>query len=162
MKRLAMILVLAISHHAQSGGGFLIESSSVGTGGDTSSARFSLTATAGQTLSGGNPRGGQLFVQDGFWSFELVPTAAFVTLGGRVSTADGRGIRNAVVTLTAPNGDQRAVLTGSFGNYRFENVSAGSTYVISVSSKRFVFSNPMLTVPAVEEVNDLDFVAADL
>lgn len=65
------------------------------------------------------------------------PTSANVAVSGSVKTANGSGIRNAVVTLTDLNGNVRRAQTGSFGYYKFDNVEAGQTYVISVSAKRF-------------------------
>jgi hypothetical protein len=40
-------------------------------------------------------------------------------------TSDGSGIRNVRVTLTAPGGQTRSALTGSFGYYGFEGVPVG-------------------------------------
>ena len=39
-----------------------------------------------------------------------------------VLTADGRGLRNATVTIIDAEGNRRTATTGSFGNYRFEDV----------------------------------------
>ncbi len=54
----------------------------------------------------------------------LAPTAANVQIGGRVMTANGRGIRNVLVTLTNANGTSRTVITGNFGYYRFAEIEA--------------------------------------
>ena len=91
-------------------------------------------------------------------SFQLivVPTvAAGVTVAGRVRTTDGTGVRNAVVTLTDSNGNTRTAQTGSFGYYRFEEVEAGQTYIVSVASKRFTFTTQVVSVS--DSITDLDF-----
>lgn len=85
------------------------------------------------------------------------PTAAGVSLSGRVLTADGRGLRNAVVVLTDRNGVSRRALSSSFGYYRFDDVQAGEMYVVSVTSKRYQFTPHVVSVT--NEITGLDFVA---
>ncbi|HMS41629.1 MAG TPA: carboxypeptidase regulatory-like domain-containing protein, partial [Pyrinomonadaceae bacterium] len=96
-------------------------------------------------------------VDIGAIEFNAPPTAALVSVGGRVSAADGRGVSNCFVYLTDSNGNVRTARTGSFGYYRFEDIEAGETYIISVTSKRFSFA------PQVVQVNDnianLDFIS---
>ena len=92
----------------------------------------------------------------------LAPTAAEVSIGGRVSTADGRGIQNAVLTLTAADGTRRVIRTGSFGYYRFDDVNAGETYILSIASKRFTFASPTILVIAADELTNIDFIARPL
>jgi hypothetical protein len=87
------------------------------------------------------------------------PTAASVAIGGRVLTANRNGINKAVVTLSDQNGGVRRTITNSFGYYRFDEVEAGQTYVLSVGSKRYVFANPSLVVSPTDDATDIDFVA---
>jgi hypothetical protein len=94
-------------------------------------------------------------VDKGAFESSIAPTAASVTIGGRV-TVQGRGLRNALVTLTDQNGNTRMAMTSSFGYYRFADVQVGGTYVINVVSKRFQFDPRILTLA--EETNDLNFV----
>ena len=77
---------------------------------------------------------------------------------GRVLTNDGRGLRNAIVTLTVSQGVTRRVITSSFGYYRFENVEAGQTYVMAVASKRYQF--PPRVISVADELTDVDFIAS--
>ncbi len=84
------------------------------------------------------------------------PTSAGVNVSGRVTTADGAGLRNAIVSITDMAGNVRTVRTGSFGYYKFEDVPAGGTYVIAVTSKRFIFTPQIITVN--ESVTDIDFI----
>lgn len=63
-----------------------------------------------------------------------------VTLSGKVTTPNGRGLRNAVVRLTDPLGVVRTVNTSSFGLYHFDDVTPAESYTITVSSKRYRFA----------------------
>lgn len=90
-----------------------------------------------------------------------VPTASFVSVGGRVMTADGKGIRNVLVTIAAPDGTIRTTRSSSFGYYEFSDVAAGGTYVVSVFAKRFNFSQPSRTREVFEAISDVDFTAED-
>ena len=90
---------------------------------------------------------------------ELIPSAANVTVSGRVSTSNGNGIRNVIVTLVSPNGNVITARTSSFGYFRFEEIAAGETYVISVNSKRYTFDTPSQILSVNEELTDVDFVA---
>ncbi len=97
----------------------------------------------------------------GGWGLEfLSTTAANATLAGRVTTSDGRGIRNARVVISGGNLDHpRVATTGSFGYYAFEGLAVGQTYVVTVNSKRYTFSMPSRVITLVDNVTDADFVA---
>ena len=88
---------------------------------------------------------------------ELAPSAANVTVGGRVTEANGYGISNATVILTAPNGETRSVRTNTFGYFRFHEVESGATYTLQVRHKFYQFAPQILTVT--EEITDLNFIA---
>ena len=90
----------------------------------------------------------------------LIPTAAPVTVAGRVSTADGLGISRAIVTLTDNAGNVRSLLTGSFGYYQFDEVPAGETYTLTVNSKRYFFADNPRVVNVQESLANVDFVAS--
>lgn len=85
------------------------------------------------------------------------PTAAGVTVSGRVLTLDGRGLTNARVVITDSTGNSRTTITSSLGYYRFDDVDAGQMYVISVVSKRYEFQQQVVMV--VEELENLNFTA---
>ena len=156
--------LFVISANAQIGGGFTITQSAIASGGQNAAGgAFSLDGTIGQSVAGNALSGSPFAVTSGFWNFSpLAPTAASVSIGGRVRTADGRGIRNVFVRLTAPSGETRSALTTPFGYYRFNEISVGETYIISVSAKRFTFRQPTIVRAVFEEVSDLDFVADTL
>ncbi len=143
------------------GGAFKVEKSVVATGGGASSgSAFSVTGTGGQAAAGTTSANATFSQTAGFWTpDQLAPTAAGVTVEGRVTTADGRGIRNARVTMTASDGSVRSVATGSFGFFRFTDVAAGEIYVFGVSAKRFTFAVPTQVLTVVESVAGLSFVA---
>jgi uncharacterized delta-60 repeat protein len=85
----------------------------------------------------------------------LVPSAANVSISGRVLTSDGRGLNNAIVSLTDANGNSRSTRTGSFGFYRFDEIEAGQIVIVNVRSKRFQFEPRVLSVG--EDLTDVDF-----
>lgn len=89
-----------------------------------------------------------------------VPTAAGVSVGGRVVTADGAGIRNTTVTLTDSTGAPRTALTNAFGYYRFDDVEAGGNYILSVSSKQYTFDTPVRSITVNDQISDADFVGS--
>ena len=91
-----------------------------------------------------------------------VPLAADVSISGRVTTAEGRGIRNAVITLTDLNGNPRNVIAGVNGFYRFDAVETGQTYILSIRSRRFQFDNPTRVISVVDNISGEDFSALPL
>ncbi len=93
------------------------------------------------------------------WGIGNAPTAASVSVSGRVVTAEGAGIRNVSVSIIGQNGVSRTTRTNSFGNYRFDSIVAGENYVVSVSGKKYNFANPTRFLSVQEEVTDADFVA---
>lgn len=92
----------------------------------------------------------------------LVPSAAGVSVGGRVLTANGSGLRDVRVTLVASDTSTRSALTNAFGFYRFDDIQAGETYVISVQSKRYQFAEPTRVLNVTSELSGVDFTASPL
>ncbi|MBS1794665.1 MAG: CSLREA domain-containing protein [Acidobacteria bacterium] len=116
-----------------------------GTPTQSGSFAFSLTASDGVNTN----------VTD--YSLDVLPpTAAEVSVEGRVLSGK-TGVMNATVTLTDAEGNSRTARTNSFGHYRFSNVAAGQTFVISVSAKRFAFA-PQVIISN-DNIADLDFIA---
>lgn len=144
-----------------SSGAFTISKTVIASGGaPLQNQTIGLHGTAGQSVAGKTSTNGQFVLYSGFWTPEtLAPTAAEVVVAGRVTTADGRGIRNARITLYFPSGEARIITSGTFGHYRFSNVAVGASYIISVSGKRFSFSNPTQIFTLTEERDDINFVA---
>lgn len=84
------------------------------------------------------------------------PTASGVTVSGRVTALGGRGVTNAVVSITDANGVTRNTVTQRLGQYVFDDVEPGQTYLVSVRSRRFTFSPRVVNVN--DNIADLDFV----
>ena len=79
-------------------------------------------------------------------AFEFQSGASFAIISGRVLTPDGRGLRNATVSITDSNGVRRIVTTSSFGFFSFDSVATGGTFVVSVSSRLYRFNSQTVQV----------------
>jgi len=90
-----------------------------------------------------------------------VPTAANVSVSGRIRTKNDAGIGNARVMLTSSDGETRTTLSNSFGFYRFAEVPGGETYTVSVASKRYSFNQQTVVVSVSEEIANLDFIGVE-
>lgn len=144
---------------AQSGGSFDITRSVIANGGGASSGGpFELSGTSGQAIVN-NSTAPPYAIRGGFWQGNLGPTAALVSLSGRVTTAYCNGIRNVIVSLAGTDGRNRRALTGAFGYYRFDDVEVGNTVVITIAAKRYTFANPTRIVSVVEDIASVDFTA---
>lgn len=162
VKSVSVLLLFAISLAAQTGGTYDLSHAVIASGGATVSAanNYQIGGTIGQSIAGGESQSGAFQLRGGFWAWEaLAPTAATVTVSGRVMTAHGYGIRSATVTLTEPNGTRRTATTATFGYFTFDGVLAGQTYIVEVFSGRHSFAEPSRVVSVVDEVSGLDFVA---
>ncbi len=90
----------------------------------------------------------------------LSTTAANGHISGRVTTADGNGIRNAKVILSGNSfNGTRVATTSSFGNFTFDGLATGETYVVTVNSKRYTFTVPSRVVSLIDNVVDANFIA---
>ena len=89
----------------------------------------------------------------------FAPTAASVSIGGRVLSADGQSINRVVVTLTNSNGNLRQTVTNSFGYYNFSEVGSGETYIVSVRHKKINFSPSSRVISLMENVENVNFTA---
>ena len=88
---------------------------------------------------------------------QLAPTAASVSIGGRVTTSTGRGIRNVVILMTDGGGQIKTAITGSFGFYSFPDVQAGETYVLTARGKRFTFVQQSQVISINDDNFDVNF-----
>ena len=144
---------------AQSGGSFVIEKSVIGGGGgQAAGGSFTLDGTIGQPFGGTTSSGGTFQVGSGFWGGGGA-AAASVSVSGRVTTPDGRGLRNAVVKLTDVQGT-RSTTTSSFGLYSFDNVQTGQQITVRVLSKLYRFSTAMVQVNSTD-LTDLNFTGVE-
>jgi hypothetical protein len=138
---------------------YTLDQSVIASGGGASASgdgAFKIEGTIGQAVAGTTSIGNAFAVKSGFWtSPPLAPTAASVTVSGRVLTLDGSGLRNARIVLIDMRGNIRTTLSGAFGYYRFSAVEAGQTYIFTIVSKRYEFASQVL--PVTEEIENLDF-----
>jgi len=128
-------------------------------GGTMSSPEYTLDSTIGITTAGEQQGSENENAHVGFWFHEVAPTAANVSISGRVTTASGQGIPGAFLVLTDTVGLKKTVLTGAFGYYRFDNVESGQAFVLSISAKQRHFANPSIMLQTGDEIRDLDFIA---
>ncbi len=90
------------------------------------------------------------------------PTAAGVSVGGRVLNSTGRAIRGVAVTLWDDMGNSRQAVSSSSGFYTFGNVEVNRTYILSAFSPRYVFSSASRFITVMDSVSNMDFVADGL
>lgn len=89
----------------------------------------------------------------------LGPTAALVSVGGRVTAPSGVGLRNVTVTMTDASGSTRTATTSSFGYYQFDDVEAGTTYIVGVASRSYRFGSRSVNVT--DNIVNMDFVGSE-
>ncbi|MBK8304668.1 MAG: carboxypeptidase regulatory-like domain-containing protein [Chloracidobacterium sp.] len=80
-----------------------------------------------------------------------------VTVSGRVTNAEGRGVRNAVVRMTDSGGNLRTTITGPFGSYVFNNVQARDDFLLIPSSRRYNFASRLIS--STSDLAGIDFVS---
>jgi len=96
-----------------------------------------------------------------FRNTQSVVTAAPASISGRVTSADGIGLRNVSVTLTDANsGEVRIARTNMFGYYGFIDVQTADLYRITVSSKTYTFDNPTRWFTLTDDLADQDFISS--
>lgn len=86
-----------------------------------------------------------------------VPTAAMISVAGRVLTSEGRGVKNVMVSLTDNAGVPRRVMSGPRGFFHFEDVEAGQSYVLSATARRYQFTSQIINVT--DNISDFEFRA---
>ena len=139
-----------------------------------SSSDFAYQGGAERIVVGSMPAGIYHIVVDGYgytpatgqqgtYSLNVtstaIPTAAGVTVSGRLLTAEGRGIINARVSLTNPDGSVRYAISRRGGYYQFDDVEVGATYIFTAQSRRYQFDNPTRVISLTDAIADLDFIA---
>ncbi len=94
-----------------------------------------------------------------FTSEPLAPSASYVSISGRVTDANGYGIRNAAVHIVGSDGSVRSAKTSAFGYFRIEEIEVGATYVVRIAHKRYHFGS--FVVAPLDEISNLDIVAIE-
>lgn len=85
------------------------------------------------------------------------PSAAVVTVGGRVTTVEGNGMAKTYVSMTDEDGRVRVTITNGFGYYSFDDVEVGKNYIIEPVRKGYQFSPRLISLT--DEMPDVDFIA---
>ncbi len=86
------------------------------------------------------------------------PTAAGISIRGRVVTPTGNPIKDIDLTLTDGNGNVRSTITSISGEYVFEDLPAGIIYTVTASGKRYTFNQPTQFFNGIEDFTGADFV----
>lgn len=119
------------------------------------------TITTTTNVSGTPPTGSNLYptfiTNASGVRCDAAVTAAAVSISGRVLINRQRGLSNATVYLSDPEGNTRMTRTNLFGYYSFQNVQAGQSVMLRVVAKRYQFAPQVINVH--EEMNNFDFIA---
>lgn len=88
---------------------------------------------------------------------DLAPTAAPVSVSGRVTNSSGRYLYRVTVSMTDGQGVTRTAVTSPFGYFEFDNVRPGSTYIFQANAKGYRFAPRVVSVN--DNLSDVDFTA---
>ena len=163
----AIILIFVFSTvsvaQLAAGGAFTLEQTVLAAGGGQSAGgAFAVNGTTAQALAGTRSVNSAKALHGGFWNAApLAPTASNVSIGGRVLTAQGQGIRSVSVTLTESDGSVHHATTAGFGFYNFAEIRAGQVVTITVSAKRYSFAQSTIVLNVSENAGEINFIAAD-
>lgn len=87
-----------------------------------------------------------------------VTSSAGLTVSGRVISSDGRGVRNATVSIVNGDGVARTVTTSSFGFYTFDDIPAAD-YRMAVTSRQYRFASR--TIELGDNIADVNFIGSE-
>jgi len=90
----------------------------------------------------------------------LAPSAGQASISGWVTDANGRAIRGITITVQGMDGVVRRVMTNTFGYYKLDGLSAGESFVVTASARRYAFAAPTQFVNLADNISDLNFTAA--
>jgi len=85
------------------------------------------------------------------------PSAADVTVTGRLVTSQGAAVGQATVILTSSSGTIQSAISNPFGYFSFPSLTAGETYVININARRAAFRPRTLSVE--DNISDLLMIA---
>lgn len=165
---IALIITLgAASLAAQTGGGYDLTHNVIsGGGGEMQSVggNFKVDGTAGQRLAGTTSMGGVYNLHGGFWfNQEFAPTAALVTVMGRVSNPSGGVVQRVrIVLVDTTSGTARSAKTNPFGYFQFDNVEVGRFYIVRAENSNFTFTPESHAFNLFEGRDDLNFTAVGI
>jgi hypothetical protein len=94
-------------------------------------------------------------------AYEFLLVAAPFPIGGRVFKSNGRGLGNALVTLTAEDGTTRTVEADAKGRFSFDNLEKGKSYVIKVENSLVEYEPQTIVVTEARDNVNLVPVATE-
>jgi hypothetical protein len=89
----------------------------------------------------------------------LATSAADVSISGRVTDAYGRGIRGVVISVQGFDGIVHTAFTNTFGYYKVAELTAGESYLVSVTARRYTFATPSQVVNLGDSISGFNFTA---
>lgn len=163
-KLISIVLAVTIPGSAQSGGQFDLSHTVIAGGGgmQSISTTFVIDGTVGQAIAGTTSTGNGLDLHGGFWTPNAIaPTAAMVSVEGRIRVEGGGPIQRIALVLIDPvNGESRITRPNPFGYFRFDEVEVGRFYVVEAESAHYTFTPQTHSFQLVDTLSELDFVAA--
>lgn len=112
------------------------------------------TLTVGITLEEGE------IVTCTFVNAITLPTAAKVSIAGRVATKNADAVRNVMLHLSGPTPEETYVTyTNGFGYFRFDGVEVGKAYTLTISAKGYSFTPSTMLINLEDNIEGLDFIA---
>jgi Carboxypeptidase regulatory-like domain len=90
------------------------------------------------------------------------PTLGQSAIYGKAVDANGRGISRAQITLTnAATQETRTALTNGFGYFRFDGLTAGNLYLVTIQHKRYNFKPNTQAFELLADKDDVDFFGVE-
>lgn len=87
------------------------------------------------------------------------PSAAEVSVSGRVTDSTGRAIPGASLRLSDQAGATLYTRSNPFGYYRFSGITAGNNYLIEVRAKNRHFDVSSIFVQPMDSLTNMDFIS---
>jgi len=129
-------------------------------------AGISCTTNAGSSATTDFPAGRSATVQTNaggvttctFTNSQVSTTAAPASITGQVVSSGGSPLGGITIRLTDyTTGVSRTATSNSFGYYTFDDLTVQDFYQLTVSAKRYRFSNPSRTFTLTDNLSGMDF-----
>jgi subtilisin family serine protease len=123
-------------------------------------------ANSSTSLSG---RTATIVVEEGeniecvFESEEIMPSAASVSVSGRVLSSSGKAVKGVQISIVdAVTGQSRSTTTNSLGSYQFTDLSVRKLYVITAkSTNKATIKNNSYTLDLTDDLTGLNFYTSN-
>jgi hypothetical protein len=90
-------------------------------------------------------------------AYEASYSSSPITVSGRIASYSGRGIERTRIKIDDGRGNVLYAQTNPFGYYRFNYLTPGTTYSITITHKLYLFSSPQFFT-ADQNRDDLNFI----